>query len=215
VFAPLDGAPGPLPQAFNRETRELMLRRTRVAIGLGASIHAAFIVADPFRVVPGEASHAVAFRAAGIVASIALLAVTRMPGALAHSHRLGAAALAILMATTASIMPLLGGVADPDYAIQGTGMALCILGGGLLLPFDGSGMFGLGMLALALHLGFTLDFPLDQNLPIVLATLAAIPVATVGARELTRSRLAEFEGRRAKEDLFRSRTKTALARGFG
>jgi hypothetical protein len=34
----------------------------------------------------------------------------------------------ILTATTAAIMPLFDGVTDADYAIQGTGVVLCILG---------------------------------------------------------------------------------------
>src|SRR6185436_513727 len=118
---------------------------------------------------------------------------------------LGAGTFAIVTAATAAMMPLFEGPSDPHYAIQGTGVVLCILGAGLLLPFDAPKMLALGLLGTAFHVGFTLDFPIAQNFPVVVATLASVLIATVGARELTRSRLADFAGRRAREELLRVR----------
>jgi two-component system sensor histidine kinase VicK len=85
-------------------------------------------------------------------------------------------------------------------------MVLCVLGAGLLLPLDATQMLGLGLLALALHVGFTWTFPLSANLPILVGTASSVVIATVGARELARSRRAEFDGRRAREELVRARS---------
>ena len=195
-----------LPDEFLRETRELMLRRARIGIILGSCIQVAFIAVDALRVVPERFPQAAAARLIGGALLLSLLAVARMHGAVRWAPWIGAIALAILMVTTASIIPLFQGVTDPQYAVQGTGLVLCVLGGGLLLPFDGPKMLGLGLLALAVQVGFTLDFPLVENLPILVSTLASIPIAVVGAHQLTRSRLADFEGRRAKEELVRTRS---------
>src|SRR4030095_16936817 len=117
----------------------------------------------------------------------------------------GGAAVVILTGTTAAIMPLFDGVTDANYAIQGTGVVLCILGAGLLLPFDGPKMLVIGLIGMAFHLGFTMGFPLAQNFPVLVGTLSSVVIATVGAHELTRSRRADFDGRRAKEELLRVR----------
>ena len=202
----LSGASGFLPEGFVRQTRELMLRRAQVAIILGASITAAFIGVDELRIAPDRYPKAVGLRIAGIALLLPLLVVTRMKSAVHWSEWIAGGGLAIVMATTASIMPLFDGVDDPQYAIQGTGIVLCILGSGLLLPFDAPEMLLLGLFALACHVAFTFDFPLAQNFPVLVATLCAVVIATVGARELTRSRLAEFEGQRAREELLRARS---------
>src|SRR6185369_1918072 len=68
------------------------------------------------------------------------------------------------------------------------------------------GMLVVGLIALAFHIGFTLDFPLLANFPVLFGTVSSVAIATVGARELTRSRRADFEGRCAKEDLLRARS---------
>jgi signal transduction histidine kinase len=144
-------------------------------------------------------------RLGGVALLLPLLAVARAHTAARGSEWIGGTAVVILMATTASMMRLFEGAADPQYAIQGTGIVLCVLGSGLLLPFDAAEMLLLGLIALALHVGFTFDFPLAQNFPVLFATLSSVVIATVGARELARSRLVEFEGRRAKEELLRAR----------
>jgi signal transduction histidine kinase len=82
---------------------------------------------------------------------------------------------------------------------------LVVLGASILLPFEGWKMLVLGLLCAAFHVVFTLDFPLQQNLPVLMATLSAVAIAVVGSHELTRSRRADFEGRRAKEALLRAR----------
>jgi signal transduction histidine kinase len=195
-----------LHEEFVRETRELMLRRARVGIVLGCCITVLFILVDAERVAPGRYPEAVAVRVAGLVLLLALLAVARTGNAVRWSEWIAGGALAVLTAITAAIMRLFEGVADPNYVIQATGVVLCILGGGLLLPFDAPKMLTVGLVALALHVGFTFDFPLAQNFPVLISTLSAVAIATVGARELTRSRRAEFEGRRAKEELVRARS---------
>jgi signal transduction histidine kinase len=183
-----------------------MLRRARVAIVLGASITIAFIVVDMLRIAPEKYPEAVAVRVAGALLLLFMLPATQARNAVEWSGWLAGGALAILLGTTAAVMPLFGGASDPQYAIQGTGLVLCVLGAGLLLPFDAPGMLAFGLLATALHVGFTFHFPLAQNLPVVIATLSAVLIAVVGARELTRSRRADFEGRRAKEELMRARS---------
>jgi signal transduction histidine kinase len=203
----LRGGGNPWPDEFIRETRELMLRRARIAIILGASIMIAFIAVDAWRIAPARYPEAVAVRAVGAAfLLLPLLAATRACSAVRWSEWIGGGAVVILLATTAAIMPLFEGPADPQYAIQGTGMVLCILGTGLLLPVDASRMLLLGLIATAFHVGFTLDFALAQNVPVLVATVSSVVIATVGARELTRSRLADFEGRRAKEALLRTRS---------
>lgn len=183
-----------------------MLRRARVAIGLGASITVAFVGVDALRIAPERYPVAAALRIAGALLLLLVLPATRIRNAARWSTWIGAAVVVILLAVTAAIMPLFEGVDDPGYAIQGTGLVLCVLGTGLLLPFDGRGMLAVGALATALHIVFTLDFPLLRNLPIVVATVSGGVVAAVGAHELTRSRMADFEGRRAKEALMRARS---------
>jgi signal transduction histidine kinase len=183
-----------------------MLRRARVAIVLGASITIAFIAVDMLRIAAERYPQAVAVRVAGALLLLFMLPATSLPNAVRWSAWLGGGALVILIATTAAVMPLFAGAGDPQYAIQGTGLVLCVLGAGLLLPFDAPGMLALGLVATAFHVAFTLDFPLAQNLPVVIATLSAVVIAVVGARELTRSRRADFEGRRAKEELMRARS---------
>jgi signal transduction histidine kinase len=195
-----------LPEEFVAETQELMLRRARVAILLGAAITLAFVAIDMLRIVPDRYPRAAMLRIAGAGALMPLLVATWSRNAVRWADWLGGAALAILMATTASIMPLFQGVRDPQYAIQGTGIVLCILGAGLLLPLDMPRMLLLGLIGTAFHVGFTLDFTLADNVPVLVATMSSVVIATVGARELTRSRLADFEGRRAKEALLRARS---------
>jgi signal transduction histidine kinase len=183
-----------------------MLRRTRIAVALGVAITLAFVVVDALRIDAAQYPRAVALRVGGALLLLAILPATRSRHAVRRADWLAAAALGILMATTASIMPLFHGAADANYAIQGTGVVLCILGAGLLLPFDATRMLILGSIGLALHVGFTLDFAPAQNLPVLIGTLCSVVIATVGARELTRTRLADFEGRRAKEALLRVRS---------
>jgi signal transduction histidine kinase len=194
-----------MPDDFVRETREIMLRRTRVVIFLGAFVHVAFVAVDAFRVPPERYREAVALRLIGAALLLCVYPATRGRNAVRWAEWLGSIAFAIVTATTASIMPLFESATDSNYAIQGTGIVLCILGAGLLLPFDGPKMLALGLLGTAIHVGFTLDFPLAQNFAVVVVTLTSVLIATVGARELTRSRLADFEGRRAKEELLRVR----------
>ncbi len=189
-----------------RETRQLMLQRSRVAIHLGWSIHLAFVGVDVWRIAPGRYSEAVVYRVAGTIALWILLALTRTRYAERWAAWIGCSAVAVMMLIVAAIMPLFDGASDPHYAIQGTGMVLCVLGAGLLLPLDGAQMLGLGVLALALHVGFTWTFPLSANLPILVATASSVLIATVGARELARSRRAAFQGRRAQEELLRARS---------
>ena len=86
----------------------------------------------------------------------------------------------ILLATTAAIMPLFGGAGDPQYAIQGTGLVLCILGAGLLLPFDGRRMLAPRRPRHGVPHRVHAPFP-PQNLPVVIATVCAAVIATVGA----------------------------------
>ncbi len=195
-----------LPEEFIRETRELMLRRARVAIHLGWSIHLAFVGVDWWRIAPARYPEAVALRLTGIALLMPLLAATRARNAVRWSAWIGCGALTLLMAITASIMPLFEGARDPQYAIQGTGMVLCILAAGLLLPLDVPKMLALGVIATAWQVLFTLDFPVAQNFPVLVATVSSVVIATVGARELAKSRLADFEGRRAKEELVRARS---------
>ena len=135
-----------------------------------------------------------------------LLAAARTRNAVRWSEWIAGGVFAILTATIAAIMRLFDGAADPNYVIQATGIGLCMLGAGIFLPFDAPRMLALGSIALALHVGFTFDFPLAQNFPVLISTLSAVVIATVGARELTRSRRAEFEGRCAKEDLVHARS---------
>lgn len=183
-----------------------MLRRTVVGIILASAIFLAFLVVDYGRIAPERYLRVFTWRAGGLVLLMVLLAATRARDAVRWSYWLGAAALVILMATTASIMSVCDGPLDPQYVTQGTGLVLCILGGGLLLPFDAPAMLVLGFIACALHVGFTLDFPLLANFPVLFGTVSAVAIATVAAREITRSRLADFDGRRAKEDLLRARS---------
>jgi signal transduction histidine kinase len=197
---------GELSSDFVRERHELMLRRTRVAILLGGCIVVAFIGVDAWRIAPERYPRAVVLRSIGACLLVPMLAATRLPNAKRWAAWIATGTFAILMASTASIMPLFHGASDPQYAIQGTGMVLCILGAGLLLPFDWPEMLGLGLIALGCHVAFTLDFPLAQNFPVLVATVCSVVIATVGARELSRSRRADFEGRRAKEELLRARS---------
>jgi len=67
-------------------------------------------------------------------------------------------------------------------------------------------MLGLGVLALGLHVGFTWAFPPSANLPVLVATASSVLIATVGARELARSRRAEFQGRHAQAELANARS---------
>jgi signal transduction histidine kinase len=182
-----------------------MLRRTRVGILLSVCILLAFVPIDMLRVAPERYREAVALRLLGVALLFWLYPATRRPDAVRWADWLGAAVFAIVTAITAAIMPLFEGVTDPNYVIQGTGIVLCILGTGLLLPFDGPRMLALGFLGTALHVGFTFHFPFAQNFPVLVATSSSVAIATVGARELTRSRLADFEGRHAKEELLRMR----------
>jgi signal transduction histidine kinase len=193
-------------EEFVRETRELMLRRARVAIILACSLTLAFILVDAERIAPVHYPEAVAVRVVGLALLMALLAATRTRNAVRWSEWIAGGVFTVLMASVAAIMRLFEGVADPNYVIQATGIGLCILGAGIFLPFDAPKMLALGLVALALHVGFTFDFPLAQNFPVLVSTLSAVVIATVGARELTRSRRAEFEGRRAKEELIRARS---------
>lgn len=195
-----------LPEEFIREARELMLRRARVGIILGASLLIACIGVDAWRIAPARYPEAVALRLAGAALLLPLLAATRAQNALQWSKWIGGGTATVLIATTASIMPLFEGVSDPDYVIQATGIVICILGAGLLLPFDWPGMLALGVVAIAFHVGFTFDFPLRENFSVLFSTALAVGIAVVAARELTRSRLADFEGRRAKEALLRTRS---------
>jgi signal transduction histidine kinase len=191
---------------FARETRELMLRRARVGIVLGCSLTVAFILVDASRIAPGRYPEAVAVRVAGLALLLVLFAAAHTRNAVRWSEWIAGGVFAVLTATITAIMRLFAGAADPNYVIQATGIALCTLGGGLLLPFDAPKMLALGTVALALHAGFTFDFPLAQNFPVLVSTLSSVVIATVGARELTRSRRAEFDGRRAKEELIHARS---------
>jgi signal transduction histidine kinase len=196
----LRGSGNAWPEEFIRETRELMLRRARVAIIVGASITVAVMAIDAWRIAPERYLQAVLVRVTAAALLLLLLAATRARNAVRWSEWIGGGAFVILMASTAAIMPLFDGPADPHYATQGTGIVLCILGAGILLPIDALRMLLLGLIATALHVGFTLDFAPAHNLPILGATVSSVVVATAGAREFTRSRLAEFAGRRAKEN---------------
>jgi signal transduction histidine kinase len=202
----LSGAGSDVSVEFVRETRDLMLRRATVGVILGLSIFVAFVGVDYSRIAPAGYPRVLLFRVAGMMLLLALLAATQARSALRWSHAIGGAALTIMIATTASIISVCNGPSDPQYVTQGTGLVLCILGGGLLLPFDAPGMLVLGLVAIAFHVGLTLDFPLLTNFPVLFGTVSSVAIATVGARELTRSRLADFEGRRAKEDLLRVRS---------
>ncbi len=195
-----------LPPELVRETRELMIRRTRVAIHLGWSIHFAFVAVDAFRIVPERYPQAVAIRLGGVCLMLVLLLITRLRGAVRWAEWLAIAASTIMIATTAAIMPLFRGVSDPEYAIQGTGLVLCVLGSGLLLPLAVPEMLFVGLVALGFHVAFTIHFALAQNFPVLVATLCSVVIATAAARELGRSRLAEFDGRRAKDELWCARS---------
>jgi signal transduction histidine kinase len=196
----------PLPDELVAEIRALMLRRTRVAIHLGWSIHLAFVAIDAWRLLPDRYPEAVVLRLAGVALLLLLLPATRTRHALRWSAWLGAGAIAVMMLITTSIMPLFQGARDPQYAIQGTGLVLCVLGAGIILPLDAAEMLLLGVVAVALHVGFTVHFAPMQNFPVLLATVSSVVIATAGARELGRSRRAEFEGRRAKDELWRARS---------
>ena len=182
-----------------------MLRRARVAIHLGWSIHLAFVWVDWWRIAPARYPEAVALRLGGIALLMPLLAATHARNAPRWSAWIGCGALALLMGITAAIMPLFEGARDPQYAIQGTGMVLCVLAAGLLLPLDVPKMLALGMIGMAWQAVFTLAFPMAQNFPVLVATACAVLIATVGVRELANGRRAEFEGRHAKEELVRTR----------
>lgn len=155
---------------------------------------------------PEHYPEAVVIRLAALAALLPLLLATRSRQALRYAEWIGVGVFVVLTVATAAIMPLFDGPADPQYAIQGTGVVLCILGAGLLLPLGVFGMLAFGLFSLAVHLAFTWHYPLAQNLPELVATLCSIVIATAGAGELTRSRRADFEGRHAKEELLRTRS---------
>ncbi len=189
-----------------RETQTLMLRRVRVAMALAAGILVAFLVLDGWRVAPERFPLAVLLRCAGVAALLILFVASRLPGGVRRAEWIGLTAVLLTMTVTAAMMPLFAGVTDPQYAIQGTGMVLCILGSAVVLPIDGFKMLVLGGAGLLLHAAFTLDFPIAGNLPSLAATAASVLVAAIAARELTRSRLAEFRGRQAQMELVRARS---------
>jgi signal transduction histidine kinase len=193
-------------EEFVRETRELALRRAQVGIILGCSLTVLFMLVDVWRIAPARYPQAVAVRVAGLALLLALLVVARTRNAVRWSDWIAGGVFVVLTATVAAITRLFDGVGDPNYVNQATGIGLCIFGVALMVPFDGPKMLAFGSVALAMHIGFTFDFPLLQNMPVLASTFSAVAIATVGARELARSRRAEFDARRAKEELIRARS---------
>jgi signal transduction histidine kinase len=182
-----------------------MLRRARIGVPLGIAVLLAFVPVDALRLPAERYAEAVWLRTLGCALLLPLLVVARTNGAERWSEWIGAAAVVVLIAVTAAMMPLFRGVEDPQYAIQGTGIVFCVLGAGLILPFDTPKMLALGFAGVAFHAAFTWHFPPARNFPVLFATFVGAVIATVGAAVLTRGRLREFGARRAKEELLRAR----------
>lgn len=193
----------PATEAFDRENRPLLLARVRFGAWLGAIVILVFIPVDAVRL-PDAFLEATTIRLLGAAAVLLAVPLSQRAGAERWAVALAAWVVAALAVIDVLIMRYSASALDPAYVLQVVGMIFLVLGASLVLPMDGLRMFAIVVVPFVLHAFASARFDTEANLPFVFATFVAAIIATIGAHASWLTRLADFEHRRAKEDLLRA-----------
>ncbi|MGH7860319.1 MAG: PAS domain S-box protein, partial [Candidatus Binatia bacterium] len=190
---------------FRRETRELVLSRLRIGALLALTFIPVFAPLDFLRL-HDHFLAATAIRLFGCALLGILVAITYLPSAERFAERLSGFGICAISATIMGVARFSDGADDPVYLVQAMAIIFVIMGAGLLLPVDGPTMLRLSLIPVAVQVVLTLDYDVFQNLPILSSSFIAAIIATVGARSTFRSRVGDYEGQQAKEELLQARS---------
>ena len=189
---------------FREETRALLHRRVRFGIFLAIGF---FVLVAPLDWALGaNVPVSLACRTVAVLALLALLALARSPVARARPEWLAAGVVTVLGGAIAWFLSRSAGPGDPSAALHAGGLVLLVLGTGSLVPVGGGFVAVLGMIPLGLQVLATAQFPFPANLALLFGTAGAIVIGAFAAQASARLRREEFEARREREELLRTRT---------
>ena len=187
--------PRPICRELGAEIDRLLVERLRVGLLLALVFIPSFVPLDYMRM-PEHFTWAVGVRATGCTLLILLFVVLMSEAAQRWAQALAAVAILVISVTVLGIARFAHGAADPVYLVQAMAIILLVAGSALLLPLEGHAIAWLGTIPLAVQIATSIHYDWRESLPIVVSTITAIVVASVGAQTAFVGRAREHAARR-------------------
>ena len=197
-----------LPDGFVEETTRLLHGRVRAAAYLVFFVHLFFLPLDFVRY-PEFAATAAAVRSAVCIVLLVVAATVAKLRDLTALRWITMAVVGLSVLPFVVVIRHAHGPEDPRYLEQLVPITYAIVASSLFFPLGGRAAVAIGGTPVVLHTLATVDFPPLANLPLLLLSLAALGVASVGSEGALRARVGDYEGRLAKDALLRARADVA------
>src|SRR2546421_4133148 len=185
----------PVGEELRAELNRMLIQRLRIGVLLALVFIPSFVPLDYLRM-PDHFAWAVTVRGTGCVLLLGLVVLLSIDAAERWAEGLAAIGVGVISGTVLGVARFAHGADDPVYLVQAMAIISLVTGTALLLPLRGRSILFLGAIPLALQILLSIHYDWQANLPILVSTLTAIVVATVGAQTGFLARLREYESRR-------------------
>jgi PAS domain S-box-containing protein len=185
----------PLGDELRAELNRMLIQRLRVGVLLALVFIPSFVPLDYLRM-PDHFAWSVGVRGTACMLLLGLVVLLSIDAAERWAEWLAAIGIVVISGTVLGVARFAHGANDPVYLVQAMAIVFLVTGAALLLPLRGRSILFLGAIPLTLQILLSIHYDWQENLPILVSTLTAIVVATVGAQTGFLARLREYESRR-------------------